>query len=69
MQVGVDIICMYTNFGGCGLSDFGDSIAFKLGQFSLSDHGPCFYFHYFVSMVVKKLNSIESAHKIHASRG
>ena len=22
MQVGVDVTCMYTNFGGCGLSSF-----------------------------------------------
>ena len=25
MQVCIDITCMYTNFGGCGLSDFGDT--------------------------------------------
>ena len=24
MQVGIDVKCMYTNFGGCGLSGFGD---------------------------------------------
>ena len=30
---------MYTNFGGHGLSSFGDTTAFKNGQFSLSDHG------------------------------
>ena len=24
MQVGIDIKCMYTNFGGCGLFGFGD---------------------------------------------
>ena len=24
MQVGVDVKCMHTNFGGCDLSDFGD---------------------------------------------
>ena len=29
MQVGVDVICMYTNFGGRGLSGFGDKISLK----------------------------------------
>ena len=38
MQVGMNVKCMYTNFGGCEYSGFGD-IAFKNGQFSLSDHG------------------------------
>ena len=27
MQVGVDVTCMYTNFGGCGPSGFGDKIS------------------------------------------
>ena len=27
MQVGVDIECMRTDFGGCGLSSFGDKIS------------------------------------------
>ena len=39
MQVGVDVTCMYTNFGGCSLSGFEDIATFKNGQFSLSDHG------------------------------
>ena len=39
MQVGVDVTCMYTNFGGRGLSGFGDTATFKNGQISLSDHG------------------------------
>ena len=39
MQVGVDVTCMYTNFGGCGLSTFGDTAAFKNSQISFSDHG------------------------------
>ena len=39
MQVGVDVTCMYTNFGGCGLSDFEDTATLKNGQISLSDHG------------------------------
>ena len=39
MQVGIDVTCMYTNFGGCGLFGFGDTATLKNGQFSLSDHG------------------------------
>ena len=39
MQVGVDVTCMYIDFGGHGLSSFGDSATFKNGQISLSDHG------------------------------
>ena len=39
MHVGVDEVCMYTNFGGCGLSIFGDTGTFKNGQISPSDHG------------------------------
>ena len=39
MQVGVDVTCIHTNFGGRGLSGFGDIATFKSGQFSLSDHG------------------------------
>ena len=39
MQVGVNVTCMYTNFGGCSLSGFEDIATFKNGQFSLSDHG------------------------------
>ena len=29
MQVGVDETCMYTKFGGCGLSDFRAIATFK----------------------------------------
>ena len=39
MQVGIDVTCMYTDFGGCGFYGFGDTATFKNGQFSLSDHG------------------------------
>ena len=39
MLVGVNITCMYTNFGGCSFSNFGDIATFKNGQISLSDHG------------------------------
>ena len=39
MQVGIDVTCMYTEFGGCGLSSFGDTTTLKNGQISLSDQG------------------------------
>ena len=39
MQVSIDELCMLTNFGGCGLSSFGDIDTLKSGQISLSDHG------------------------------
>ena len=39
MQVGIDVTCMYTDFGGRGLFDFGDTATLKNGQISLSDHG------------------------------
>ena len=39
MQVGVDVKCMHTNFGGCDYFGFRDIATFKNGQFSLSDHG------------------------------
>ena len=39
MLVGIGVKCIHTNFGGCGLSAFGDIVTFKNGQISLSDHG------------------------------
>ena len=39
MQVGIDVTCMHTNFGRCGLSSFGDTATFKNDQISLSTHG------------------------------
>ena len=39
MQVGIDVKCIHTNFGGRCLSGFGDTATFKNSQFSLSDHG------------------------------
>ena len=39
MQVRMDVTCMYTNFGGRGLSGFGDTATLNNGLFSLSDHG------------------------------
>ena len=29
MQLGVNVMCMYTSFGGCGLSGFGDMATFQ----------------------------------------
>ena len=39
MQIGIDVTCIHTNFGGCDLYGFGDIVTFKNGQFSLFDHG------------------------------
>ena len=39
MQLRIDELCMYTNFGGCDLSSFRDMATLKNGQISLSDHG------------------------------
>ena len=39
MQVGIDVTCMYTNFGGRGLFGFGDTASLKNGQISLLGHG------------------------------
>ena len=39
MQVGVDVTCMHTNFGGRGLYSFGDIATFKNRQISPSTHG------------------------------
>ena len=39
MQVGIDVTCMYTNFGGRDISGFGDTTTLKNGQISLSTHG------------------------------
>ena len=44
MQVGIDVKCMYTDFGGRGPYSFGDTGTLKNGQISLSDHGPNFPF-------------------------
>ena len=42
MQIGVDVTCMHTNFGGRDLSGFGDIATFKNGQISLRpmDYSP-----------------------------
>ena len=39
IQVCVDVTCMYTEFGGRGLFDFGDTATLKKGKISLSTHG------------------------------
>ena len=39
MQVGVDVRCMYTDFGGHDLSGFRDTDTLKNDQISPSDHG------------------------------
>ena len=39
MHVDIDVTCMYTDFGGCVFSGFGDIATLKNGQISLSDHG------------------------------
>ena len=39
MQVVIEVKCMCTNFGGCGLFGFGDIATFKNDQISLSNHG------------------------------
>ena len=39
MQVGLDVTCMYVDFGRHSLSSFGDILPLKNGQISLSDHG------------------------------
>ena len=39
MQVGIDVKFIPTNFGGRGLSGFGDIATFKNSQISLSTHG------------------------------
>ena len=39
MQIGIDVTCMQTNFGGRGLFSFGDIATFKNSQISLSTHG------------------------------
>ena len=39
MQVGIDVTCIYIDFGWCDLSSFGDTTTLKNGQISLSDHG------------------------------
>ena len=39
MQIGMDVTCMYTNFGGRDISSFRDIVTLKNSQFSLSEDG------------------------------
>ena len=39
MQIGMDVTCMHTNFGGRDFSGFGDIATLKNSQISLSGHG------------------------------
>ena len=39
MQLGIDVTCIRTNFGGCSYSGFRDIATFKNSQISLSGHG------------------------------
>ena len=39
MQVGIDVTCIYTDFGGCDFSGFGDTATLKNDQISLLTHG------------------------------
>ena len=41
-HVGVDVKCMYTNFGGCGISSFGDIATSKTAKipFLTMDYSP-----------------------------
>ena len=42
MQVGIDVTCMHTNFGGCGVSGFGDIATSKMAIFPIPtmDYSP-----------------------------
>ena len=39
LQVGIDVTCIYTDFGGRDLFSFEDTATLKNGQISLSTHG------------------------------
>ena len=39
MQIGMDVTCMHTNFGGRDISSFRDIVTLKNSQFSLSEDG------------------------------
>ena len=59
MQVGIDVTCMYTDFGGCVFSSFGDIATFqKWPNFPFGVH----------VWTIKNFNRSESTQKIHASR-
>ena len=56
MQVRIDVTFIHTDFGGPGLSGFGDIATLKNSQIFLFDHG------------IQKFNHLESAQKIYESR-
>ena len=58
MQVGINVMCMYTSFGGCGLPSFGDMATFQ--------KRPNFPFGAWT--IIQNINRSESAQKIYASR-
>ena len=62
MQVGINIKCMHTSFGGCGLSGFRDIATFQKRPNFPSGAWTIVHGH-------RKINQSESAQKIHASRG
>ena len=59
MQVGTDVKCMHTNFGGCGFPSFGDKIIFQIWP----------YFPFRPWTIVHGDQKIELALKIYSSRG
>ena len=60
MQLGIDVTCMHTNFGGRGLSGFGVMAFFCLPSKTAKI--------FLRTMVIKKFNRSESAQKIYANR-
>ena len=60
MQVGVDVTCMHTSFGGRGLSGLRYGYLLKTANFPFRDMDN--------SMVMENFNRSESAQKIYASR-
>ena len=81
MQVGINVTCMHTSFGGRGLSGFGDMATFQKRPNFPFGHVKCMHTSFggrglsgfedkisLWSIKVKKFNRSESAQKIHASR-
>ena len=58
MQIGIDVTCMCTNFGGRDFSGFGDNA----NLINVTN------FPFLVPGATKKFTRLESAHEIHASR-
>ena len=64
MQLGVDVTCMHTNFGGRDPSSFVDM---AMATFQKRPNFP--FNPWTMSIVIKNFNLLESAQKIHATRG